>query len=112
MMSLDKSRSCNLSRLALATDRNKQVTLTSRQLVEYVLIGFFILVDDLLYSFVNVTDDNAVFGRKELVEYLLKIPRCTVKTIIDSLDYIIGYLFIDVFEGSILLFQKVCLPLH
>ena len=100
MVSVDKSRSCYLLSLALAADGNKQVTLTGSHLIEQVFIGFFVLVDDLFYSFVNIADIDTVPGRKELVEYLLKIPGRTIVTLIDSLYHTVSNLFPSLFEMS------------
>lgn len=67
MVLIDECRSHNLTVLAFKAYSNKQVSLTGRQLIEQVYIGFFILFNDLLHSLIGIIDYCAVKCCEKLV---------------------------------------------
>ena len=69
IITFDKRHSCDLACLAFPADGDKQVTLTYRQLIEDILIGFFVLVDDFFYSFIDICYIYFVFRGIELGGY-------------------------------------------
>jgi len=82
MVTVDKRCSCYLFGLSVATDSNKQVSLTDRHLKEYIFVCLFVLVDNLPDSHLDMIDMNMVLGCKELIEYFLQIPSRAIETLI------------------------------